>query len=177
MQLGTPGVKAAEPVSFIPGDFFTPGVALRTPIFTEEQMAQAITNAIAAAMAKGLLSSDVVATKTDGEVLVDGVRTITGVVSVLRSNIRDIAGNPLKPNRSDGTTSFTVFVGSGLDYGDAPSSYGTLDSENGLATKSWATSSLAAVSTSISMANRRPMPPATMPTAWTMKMALWSPRC
>jgi hypothetical protein len=128
---GTPGVAAAEPVAFVPGDFYTPGVVLRSPIFTEEQMAQAIAAAIASAKTKGLLDSDVAATVSDDEVLVDGVVSITGVVSILRSNIRDIAGNSLKPNRSDGTTSFTVFVGSGLDYGDAPSPYATLDADNG----------------------------------------------
>lgn len=130
-EIGLPGVTAAEPVSFIPGDYFTPGVPARTPIFSQEQMAVAIANAINNARVKTLFDKAVVATAQGGEVEVEAVVDITGVVSIFRSNITDIAGNALKANRPDGTTKFTIFIGSGLDYGDAPAPYPTLDANNG----------------------------------------------
>lgn len=131
LQLGLPGVPAVEPVAFIPGDFFTPGVPARTPIFSEEQMAQAIAAAINNARVKTLFDKEVIATPQESEVQVEGVTDITGITSVFRSNITDIAGNALKPSRPDGTTIFTIFIGSGLDYGDAPAPYPTLEANNG----------------------------------------------
>lgn len=131
VEIGSPGVPPAEPVVFVPGDFYTPGVPARTPIFSEKQMAAAIAAAIVSAKAKNRLDTEVQAVVRDDEVLVDGVVDISGVVSIFKSNIRDIAGNSLKPNRADGTTQFTIFIGSGLDYGDAPIPYPTEDASNG----------------------------------------------
>jgi hypothetical protein len=48
------------------------------------------------------------------------------------TGIRDRAGNPLLPNQADGTSHFyTIFVGSAVDFGDAPASYGVLAADNG----------------------------------------------
>ena len=52
-------------------------------------------------------------------------------MSLFRSNIPDLAGNSLKANREDGTTQFTIVLGNGLDYGDAPAPYATLEVDNG----------------------------------------------
>ncbi|MCY2986728.1 MAG: Ig-like domain-containing protein [Planctomycetota bacterium] len=48
------------------------------------------------------------------------------------SGIADLAGNPLSPNRSDGSTQFTILLGGhNVDYGDAPDSYGTTLANDG----------------------------------------------
>ncbi|HJN11945.1 MAG TPA: pre-peptidase C-terminal domain-containing protein [Pirellulaceae bacterium] len=129
-QIGTAGVPAAVPVNFTPGSTYQPGVGTLSPIFSAENMADSIAVAINSANQQRLLQ-DVTATAKDDEVLMDGVSDITGINTVFSSSIRDIAGNRLKPNRNDGTTAFTVFIGSGLDYGDAPDIYGTSEAANG----------------------------------------------
>ncbi len=45
--------------------------------------------------------------------------------------IRDRADNPLQANLPSGTTEFTLTVGEGFDFGDAPDSYGTLLASDG----------------------------------------------
>ena len=45
--------------------------------------------------------------------------------------ITDLAGNPLRPNQLDGSTQLTIVSGLGRDYGDAPSNYPVLESQNG----------------------------------------------
>jgi hypothetical protein len=129
-QLGAAGVPAAAAVNFTPGSIYQPGVGLLSPIFSDVEMAQSIAAAITTTNQQGLLR-EVTATARENEVLLDGVSNVTGVSTLLSSSIRDIAGNQLKPNRNDGTTAFTVFVGSGLDFGDAPDSYGTTDAVDG----------------------------------------------
>lgn len=48
------------------------------------------------------------------------------------TGIMDLAGNVLSPNRSDGTTQFTILLGGHFsDFGDAPDSYGTTLSQDG----------------------------------------------
>jgi len=132
VEIGLPGVPAAEPVIYRPGSTYDVGVPVLEPIFTSANMAQAIATAVNSASAR-LLLEDVVATTNlnDGEVVLDGVQDVTGVVSLFRSNVRDIAGNALQANRDDGTTTFQITIGSGLDYGDAPEPYATLDEDNG----------------------------------------------
>jgi hypothetical protein len=129
-QVGQPGVDAAEPVFFTPGDVYTVGVTMPAPIFTEDEMAAAIADAINAADAPDLLQ-DVSAVIRDEEVLIDGVLTVNGPSVSFLSSVRDVAGNSLKPNRADDTTQFTIFIGTGVDYGDAPATYGTLETDNG----------------------------------------------
>ena len=51
--------------------------------------------------------------------VVEGVVGVSGVGANLTGAIRDLAGNPLKPNQVDGSTTLTIFLGEGLDYGDA----------------------------------------------------------
>jgi hypothetical protein len=47
------------------------------------------------------------------------------------SGIADKAGNILSPNQTDGTHTYTVLLGSAVDWGDAPASFGTLMANNG----------------------------------------------
>jgi len=49
------------------------------------------------------------------------------------TGIRDLAANPVLPNQTDGTTKFTIFVGTVRDFGDAPSPYPSLNANNGAA--------------------------------------------
>ncbi len=49
----------------------------------------------------------------------------------LATGITDRAGNPLQANQIDGTHIYTIFLGSAIDYGDAPDTYGTLAASNG----------------------------------------------
>nr|WP_052303618.1 GEVED domain-containing protein [Pirellula staleyi] len=42
------------------------------------------------------------------------------------TGIRDLAGNALSPNQIDGMHYYTIFLGSAVDWGDLPDSYGTL---------------------------------------------------
>jgi hypothetical protein len=94
-------------------------------------MAQAIAAAINSARARNRLSAQVTAVVRDTEVITDGLVSVTGIANAFISDIRDIAGNSLKPNRDNGSTAFTIVVGSGLDYGDAPAPYPTLLANNG----------------------------------------------
>ncbi len=132
VEIGVPGVPAAVPVNFVPGSAFEPGLMSLDPVFTAEMMANSIAVAINTANQQRILE-DVAATVQGDEVLVDGVcdTCINGAVVNVTSRIQDIAGNPLKPNRNNGTTAFTIFIGSGLDFGDAPDSYGTSAAANG----------------------------------------------
>jgi len=45
--------------------------------------------------------------------------------------IRDIAGNLLAPNRGNGTVVFDIFVGTSVDWGDAPATFPVLRADNG----------------------------------------------
>jgi hypothetical protein len=47
------------------------------------------------------------------------------------TGIADKAGNILSPNQPDGTHIYTIFLGSAVDFGDAPDTYGTLLASNG----------------------------------------------
>jgi len=137
VEMGRAGVPAAEPVLFVPGDTYVPGVPVREPIFDEKDMALVVRDAINAAVTKGRLTDVTATVRTDGgevaagEVLVQGAADVTGSTVILRPDISDVAGNPLNANRNDGTTRFTISMGSGLDFGDAPESYGTLEASNG----------------------------------------------
>ncbi|KAA5546992.1 tandem-95 repeat protein [Roseiconus nitratireducens] len=54
------------------------------------------------------------------------------VITLDNTVITDLAGNPLQPNRPNGTTQFTILMPDvELDFGDAPNSYGTLGTAGG----------------------------------------------
>ena len=99
------------------------------------------------------ISADSVVVTQDGNVLApevdyifsfdatNGVIRLTPIAGVwpsgsnyvlrLRNDIRDIAGNTLRPNQQTGDTIFTISTVIGSDYGDAPTSYATLLDDNG----------------------------------------------
>ncbi len=109
-QLGQPGV---------PGNIAIPFVPFET--FTDEDLAEAVRDAINASDLEG-----VTATVRGGKIILEGVQGVVGIDDSFVSGIRDLADNPLKANQANGETTFTVVLGSGLDFGDAPESYGTL---------------------------------------------------
>lgn len=65
-------------------------------------------------------------------VIVNNVVGISGTGAISLATIRDRVGNLLQSNQDDGTTTLTIFVGSGYDYGDAPEpKYASLEASNG----------------------------------------------
>lgn len=113
-QLGLPGVAASIPIPYVPTDTFTP-----------VDMAIVIDAAIE--------SSDlnVTSDRIEDEITLQGAANVQGVVQSFVQGVRDLAGNLLKPNQSDDATEFTILLGSGFDYGDAPNSYSTLVADGG----------------------------------------------
>ncbi|MCC7334890.1 MAG: pre-peptidase C-terminal domain-containing protein [Pirellulaceae bacterium] len=73
----------------------------------------------------------VIVTQLGSQVLILGATSVSGTGASDIGPIRDLAGNPLKANQPDGTTTLTIFQGEGLDYGDAPVPYLTSNTENG----------------------------------------------
>jgi large repetitive protein len=112
-QAGLPGQPAAIPLQ-ISADATASQIA--------EQIRQAIESA-------GL--SGVTMTSFGNRLLLEGALGASGVGAGLIAAIRDRAGNSLKPNQVDGTTLLTVFLGEGLDYGDAPAPWLSLRDDNG----------------------------------------------
>jgi hypothetical protein len=64
--------------------------------------------------------SGVSTTRFGSRVVIEGARGIAGAGVDAIGAIRDCAGNLLKSNQVDGSTTLTIFLGEGLDYGDAP---------------------------------------------------------
>ena len=115
-QLGEVGVPGAVPI------VFTPSAA-----FSAEMMAEVIADAINDTD----LLVDVLATAQDDLVQVYGADAIVGINNDFVSQIQDLAGNSLKPNRLNGETRFTIFMDSAMDFGDAPESYQTTADQDG----------------------------------------------
>ena len=70
-------------------------------------------------------------TQFGSRLVVEGALGVGGVGAGNISAIRDLAGNTLKPNQVDGSTMVTIFLGEGLDYGDAPDPYQSTAAQNG----------------------------------------------
>ena len=114
-QVGMPGVDAAISVAFTPA-----------ATFTSEMTAAETARVINAQNIAGLS-----ARVDQDRVLVTGATSGSGSFLGALEGIRDLAGNSLVGNQTDGSTRFTVFVGTGMSYGDAPAPYPTLKAENG----------------------------------------------
>lgn len=72
------------------------------------------------------------ATAFGDRVVIAGAKDVTGSQVTLIASITDNAGNSLKPNQTNGQTTLTIFLGEGLDYGDAPDpKYSTTRDNNG----------------------------------------------
>ena len=113
LQLEVPGASATTPIVI--------------PIDQEAgEVAQTIADAIDAAGLTGVDTSVV-----DTRIFVEGTGGISGTGAVELVTIRDEVGNELQSNQANGRTELTVFVGSGFDFGDAPSPYASLQSQGG----------------------------------------------
>ena len=116
-QTGQPGTRRrAIPIVIVPG--------------RGEDVAQAVSAAIAAAVAQGKLV-EVTSEAFGAYLFLDGMDSVTGLTVDTLTSIHDLAGNDLRPNRPDGTTRFTILTGLGTDYGDAPAVYPVLREDNG----------------------------------------------
>ncbi len=115
-QVGQPGDEAAVPI-VLAGNL------------TSEEVGQVIVSSIQSADLSG------VSLRVIGDqIIVKGAQAVTGAGAARVQAISDNAGNTLSSNDPlTGTTQFTIFVSSeaGLDYGDAPAEYGTLEANNG----------------------------------------------
>ncbi len=103
-QAGAPGVAAARAIQ----------ISAATSV-DQTAIANQITSVINNAGLTG-----VSATAFGDRVVVSGAASVSGDQAELIQNIVDLAGNALKPNQTNGQTTLTVFLGEGLDYGDAP---------------------------------------------------------
>lgn len=112
-QVGLPGQPAAIAIQ----------IAANAPA---SQIAEQIRQAVESA---GLVG--VTMTSFGNRLLLEGAQGASGVGAGLIAAIRDRAGNSLKPNQVDGTTTLTVFLGEGLDYGDAPAPWLSRRDDNG----------------------------------------------
>lgn len=115
-QIGQPGDEAAIPVT-LSGNL------------TNEEVGQIIVQSIQNANLPGI-SLRVIG----DQIIVQGTQAVSGAGAVRVQAISDNAGNTLSSNDPlTGTTQFTIFVSeeAGLDYGDAPAQYGTLEAANG----------------------------------------------
>ncbi|QDT08766.1 dockerin type I domain-containing protein [Planctomycetes bacterium K23_9] len=70
-------------------------------------------------------------TLVDTRVFVEGTVGVNGVGAVDLITIADEVGNQLQNNQVDGRTELTIFIGSGFDFGDAPTPYASLDVDGG----------------------------------------------
>lgn len=118
-QVGIAGQAGSVPIPFINDASYTATI-----------MAQAIAVAVNNSSLQG-----VVAVAQGSKVALSGVDSVTGIVDAFVSGIADLAGNVLKSNQGLGTTEFTIVLGDGFDYGDAPIDFGagykTLESQDG----------------------------------------------
>jgi large repetitive protein len=112
-QIGTAGEQASVPVR-------VPFNAIAT------QVAALIRTAIESANLSGISI-----TSFGSRLIINNAVAVSGVGGGVIGSIRDMAGNTIKPNQTDGTTTATVFLGNGLDYGDAPTPYASTDLQNG----------------------------------------------
>jgi hypothetical protein len=132
-ELGAPGVPASVPIPYIPGERFE---AVDVAAVTAD-----VINAQVPSVVEAVAVGDTVYINRATQVVVplfdDDQDPNTPPVPVGPlmvsdgSSVRDLAGNPLEPNQSDGGTRFTIFVGQGADYGDAPAPYPTTRADDG----------------------------------------------
>lgn len=106
---------------------------IQAPSFTAEQMKQAIINAINSANDGVQLGDPLVTTLTASDrggntfFIENAVSIEQPLLSYFLPAVKDKLGQPLKPNRQDGTTRFTLMLPTVLfDYGDAPDPLNTI---------------------------------------------------
>ncbi len=116
LVVGTPGQGASIPVTI---DL--------TQITTSEEVAEALSKAIVASNLPGVRLTQLAST-----ILIEGARGLAGLGVGPVSGIRDRAGNAMRATEINGQTLVTIFLGQGLDYGDAADPiYATKKASNG----------------------------------------------
>jgi hypothetical protein len=125
---GAPGVQTpgAIAVPFVPGT--VPGTTPAAPVMSSELVAQAVVTAISGSGLNAVRATTrqySLQGQATVEVVIRGATDVTGFATTFTSAIRDLAGNDLKANQLTGETTFTILLGNGSDYGDAPASYST----------------------------------------------------
>ena len=73
----------------------------------------------------------VTVTQFGARLVVGNIQGISGTGANQIGPIRDMAGNPLKPNQDDGTTLLSIFMGEGFDYGDLGNPYTSTAAQGG----------------------------------------------
>ncbi len=116
-QVGISGLPGAISISVTPDDSFT-----------EEQVAAVTAGAI---NNLGLPGITALADPETHEVVISGAETLSGTAVEFFGSVKDLAGNSIVGNQANGETRFTVFIGVGMDYGDAPKPYPTLRENDG----------------------------------------------
>jgi len=116
-QVGVSGLPEALRISVTPAE-----------TFTEAQVAAATADAI---NGLGLARVTALPDPETYEVAVSGAETLSGTAVEFFGSIKDLAGNSIRGNQANGETRFTVFIGVGMDYGDAPNPYPTLRENDG----------------------------------------------
>ena len=81
---------------------------------TSSQAAELLLNQIASSSLPGVKLTQLAST-----ILIEGARGVAGLGAFSVNGVRDLAGNAMKATENDGKTLLTIFLGEGLDYGDA----------------------------------------------------------
>jgi hypothetical protein len=102
--VGSPGRGAAIPIEVD---------ALQ--VQAGSQMATLLADSINAANLPGIQ-----VLQLGSQLLIEGAKGVGGPGAQTLFGIRDLAGNPMRATELDGTSQITIFLGEGLDYGDAP---------------------------------------------------------
>ncbi|MCY2983095.1 MAG: pre-peptidase C-terminal domain-containing protein [Planctomycetota bacterium] len=98
-----------------------------TQVLTSSQAAELLFNKIAASNLPGVQLTQLAST-----ILIEGARGVAGLGAFPVNGVRDLAGNAMKATENDGKTLLTIFLGEGLDYGDAADPiYATKRASNG----------------------------------------------
>ncbi|MEQ1825450.1 MAG: pre-peptidase C-terminal domain-containing protein [Pirellula sp.] len=98
-----------------------------TEILSSSQLAERLVSIIAAQNLPG-----VQLTQLASRILIEGALGVAGVGASQVSGIRDRAGNPMRATEINGQTLINIFLGEGLDYGDAADPiYASKKSSNG----------------------------------------------
>ncbi len=116
-QVGASGLPGALSISVTPAE-----------TFTEAQVAAVTADAI---NGLGLPGVRALPDPETYGVAVSGAETLSGAAVEFFGSIKDLAGNSIRGNQANGETRFTVFIGVGMDYGDAPKPYPTLREDDG----------------------------------------------
>jgi len=96
--------------------------------FTAADVAAVTANAIDGLRLPGV---DAFVDPETSEVIVNGVSALSGDGVQFYGSVKDLAGNSLDANQPNGETRFTVYIGVGMDFGNAPNPYPTLREQDG----------------------------------------------